>query len=149
MIILGLAKGTHFSLGRRSYWLFLRVSWQRYTLQNPNAVEYTDLTFRFATEKATHWLAFLWLPSSRMEQRPLNWILMRQHHQLLRRIPDHSDTFTVLGAAHQHRLTSVEEGRRKGDTEVDLLRRLDQWLGNDFFVNLYGSRFSLCQSEYA
>lgn len=59
------------------------------TLQKPPAAGYTDLAFWLTTEKVTNWLAFLWLQSSRMEQSPLNWILMRKHHQLLRRISDH------------------------------------------------------------
>lgn len=66
------------------------------------------------------WLVFLCLQSSRMEQSPLNWILMRKHQQLpkdfqtIRMLAPHLEWLMRLSS--WQRPTSMEDGVKKRDS---------------------------------
>lgn len=148
ILFLGLTMGAYFSIGKRTYWLFWSISWQKMcALPDPPAAGYTDFASELTPKKATNGLAFLCLQSSRMEQSPLNWILMRKHQQL----PKEFQTIRMFSLywrllmrlSNWQRPTSMGEGLKKGTTEVDLLRLLYQWLQLRLvtdLTNLYRSK---------
>ena len=67
------------------------------------------------------WLVFLCLQSSRMEQSPLNWILMRKHQQL----PKDFQTIKML-APHLELLMRLSSWQRPTSMEAGVKKR-DSW----------------------